>query len=393
MSELVLDVERLIWRGRALAREEAGRVVLLQPGVFPGERVRARVTASKKDHVRAEWVEILEPAPQRRSHPCPLSDRCGGCRFGHIPQREQLEQKRELFLSEMRRSLGRKWAWQAPERTAVYPSPAGWRYRWRGQVEVANGAPHLKALGSRELVRCPDCLLFSRPLARGMLRLSPELAPGRRTLAASPEDGFVRADGDTERLVLPLPEYGLQLLPRADSFFQANWRLNRELVRFVEGRTAGLARVADLYAGAGNFALPCATSAGSVLALEGEQGAAEGAALAARNFGLDNLRVSGLDLASRESAGMIGDFAPQALVLDPPRSGGGKRLRVLRDLPGLQRLIWVSCDVVNTCRDLIPFLEAGWRIRETALFDMFPQTWHMESVFVLEPENAGSTPD
>jgi 23S rRNA (uracil1939-C5)-methyltransferase len=226
-----------------------------------------------------------------------------------------------------------------------------------------------------------------------MLRLSPELAPGRRTLAASPEDGFVRADGDTERLVLPLPEYGLQLLPRADSFFQANWRLNRELVRFVEGRTAGLARVADLYAGAGNFALPCATSAGSVLALEGEQGAAEGAALAARNFGLDNLRVSGLDLASRESAGMIGDFAPQALVLDPPRSGGGKRLRVLRDLPGLQRLIWVSCDVVNTCRDLIPFLEAGWRIRETALFDMFPQTWHMESVFVLEPENAGSTPD
>jgi 23S rRNA (uracil1939-C5)-methyltransferase len=393
MSELILDVERLIWRGRALAREDTGRVVLLQPGVFPGERVRARVTASKKDHVQAEWTEILEPSPKRRPHPCPLSDRCGGCRFGHLPQGEQLELKHGLFLSEMRRSLGKKWGEQAPDQTAVYPSPAGWRYRWRGQVEIAAGAPHLKALGSRELVACPDCLLFSRPLAEGMRRISPDLDDGRRTLAASPEDGVVRGDGDSERLILPLQEYGLQLWPRADSFFQANWRLNQDLVRFVERRTAGFARVADLYAGAGNFALPCATSAGRVLALEGEQDAAEGAMRAAEALGLDNVRVRGLDLAARESASVLRGFGPEALVLDPPRSGGGKRLRGLRDLPGLERLIWVSCDVVNTCRDLIPFLEAGWRIRETALFDMFPQTWHMESVFVLEPEDSGSGSD
>ncbi|MEF8943409.1 MAG: hypothetical protein V5B78_11540 [Desulfohalobiaceae bacterium] len=393
MSELILDVERLIWRGRALAREDSGRVVLLQPGVFPGERVRARVTASKKDHVQAEWMEILESSPKRRPHPCPLSDRCGGCRFGHIPQGGQLELKHGLFLSEMRRSLGRKWAGQAPERTAVHPSPAGWRYRWRGQVEVAAGAPHLKALGSRALVSCPDCLLFSRPLAEGVRRMSPDLNDGRRTLAASPEDGVVRADGDSERVILPLPEYGLHLLPRGDSFFQANWRLNQDLVRFVENRTAGFARVADLYAGAGNFALPCATSAGRVLALEGEQNAAEGAMRAAKTLGLDNVRIRGLDLAARESATELRDFGPEALVLDPPRAGGGKRLRSLRDMPGLERLIWVSCDVVNTCRDLIPFLEAGWRIRETALFDMFPQTWHMESVFVLEPEDSGSGPD
>jgi 23S rRNA (uracil1939-C5)-methyltransferase len=393
VSELELTVERLIWRGRALARLESGRVVLLQPGIFPGERVRARVTANKKDHVRAEWVEILEPSPTRRPHPCPLSDRCGGCRFGHIPQREQLVQKRGLFLSEMRRSLGRKWAELAPEGTEVYPSPAGWRYRWRGQVEVAHSAPHVKALGSRELIACPDCLLFSRTLAEGVRRLSGELAPGRRTLAASPESGEVRADGDQTRLALPLPDYGLRLLPSADSFFQANWRLNQDLVRFVEQRTAGLDRVADLYAGAGNFALPCATSAGRVLALEQERGAAEGAALAAEVHGLDNVRVRRPDLAAQDPAKALGDFGPDALILDPPRAGGGKRLQSLRALEGLQRLIWVSCDVVNTCRDLIPFLESGWRIRDTALFDMFPQTWHMEAVFVLEPAEPSRGPD
>jgi len=393
VSELELTVERLIWRGRALARLDTGRVVLLQPGVFPGERVRARITANKKDHVRAEWEEILEPSPTRRPHPCSLNDRCGGCRFGHIPQREQLELKRGLFVSEMRRSLGRKWAWAAPEGTACYPSPAGWRYRWRGQVEVDNGAPHLKALGSRELISCPECLLFARPLAQGMRRVCRELAPGRRTLAASPESGETRADGDRTRLILPLPEYGLRLMPLPGSFFQANWRLNRELVRFVESRTAGWDRVADLYAGSGNFALPCATSAGRVLALEQDPGAAEGAALAARSHGLDNLLVRRLDLAKQDPAEALGDFGPRALVLDPPRAGGGRRLRTLRDLPGLERLVWVSCDVVNTCRDLIPFLESGWRIRETALFDMFPQTWHMEAVFVLEPGESSRGPD
>ena len=385
MDELILDVERLIWRGRALARLDTGRVVLLQPGVFPGERVRARVTANKKDHVRAEWVEILEPSSRRRPHPCPLSDRCGGCRFGHLPQRDQLEHKRLLFLSEMRRSLGRKWAHLASEDVELFPSPGGWRYRWRGQVEIANGEPHLKALGSGELIPCPDCLLFARPLTEGIRRMSPELVPGRRTLAASPETGEVLADGDEGRLPLPLPEYGLQLFPQPDSFFQANWRLNQELVRFVEARTAGLTRVADLYAGAGNFALPCATSVDRVLALEQDAGAAEGVALAAKAHGLDNVRVQRMDL-TRDPAQVLGDFGPRGLILDPPRSGGGRRLRSLRSLPGVQRLVWVSCDVVNTCRDLIPFLESGWRIRETALFDMFPQTWHMEAVFVLEPE-------
>jgi 23S rRNA (uracil1939-C5)-methyltransferase len=389
MDELVLDVERLIWRGRALARLDSGRVVLLQPGVFPGERVLARVTANKKDHVRAEWVEILEPSPGRRPHPCPLSDRCGGCRFGHLPQGEQLELKRGLFLSEMRRSLGRKWAEQAPDQTEVHPSPAGWRYRWRGQVEVAHGTPHLKALGSNELVPCPDCLLFSRPLVEGMRRLSGDLAPGRRTLAASPEDGSVGADGNHTPILLPLPEYDLQLMPLPGSFFQANWRLNQDLVRFVEKRTAGWNRVADLYAGAGNFALPCATSAGKVLALEQEPEAAEGAVQAAEARGLDNVRVRRMDLAAQDPADALADFEPEVLILDPPRAGGGKRLRSLLALEGLQRLIWVSCDVVNTCRDLLPFLESGWRIRETALFDMFPQTWHMEAVFLLEPEQSG----
>lgn len=386
MQDLILEVERLIWKGRALAREKSGRVVLLQPGVFPGERVRARVVKEKRDHLQAEWQEIIRPSSQRRPHPCSRSDLCGGCRFGALPQREQLRLKREMLLSEVRRSLGSKWADYAPQEVFTHPSPAGWRYRWRGQVEVRQGSPHLKALGSRELVPSPDCLLFSRVLSEGVKRLSHGLQPGRWTMAASPWDGAVRVEGSSNWLRLPLKEYGLLLRVPAGSFFQANWSLNRDLVGFVQSRLAEWERVADFFAGAGNFALPLAAKGARVVALESDPQAALGARIAAEKANLDNLRIQCRDLRRKDPLRLMSGFRPQALLLDPPRTGAGKRLANLARMDSLQRLIWISCDVVNTSRDLLPFLEAGWRIRETALFDMFPQTWHLEAVFVLDRE-------
>lgn len=377
-------MERLIWRGRGLARLDNGQVVLLEPGVFPGERIKAKVTKAAKDYIRAQCTEILEPSNTRRGHPCSLSHQCGGCRFGVLPYLEQLNHKHRILISEMRRSLGKKWAGHAPWEAAIHPSPARWRYRWRGQVQVREGAAHFQALGSRDLVPFRDCLLFSRPLSRGIQKLLPSLEPGRWTVAASPMDGTARTRGSQDWIPLPLKDYGVTLKIPPASFFQANWDLNRELVGFVQTRVADLKRVADIYAGGGNFALPCAAAGNQVLALEGDPEAVKGARMAARDANLENICIQEMQLGRENPARTLEDFAPQGLILDPPRAGGGKRLHGLGSLPDLKRLVWISCDVVNTCRDLIPFLEGGWRIRETALFDMFPQTWHMEAVLILE---------
>jgi 23S rRNA (uracil1939-C5)-methyltransferase len=80
----------------------------------------------------------------------------------------------------------------------------------------------------------------------------------------------------------------------------------------------------------------------------------------------------------------VQDFAPRAAILDPPRTGAKGIGRTLSAMPSLERLVWVSCDAVNTIRDAKPLLEAGWTVSALTLFDMFPGTWHMEVLMVLD---------
>jgi 23S rRNA (uracil1939-C5)-methyltransferase len=388
MTDSILNVERLIWRGKGLARHSDGRVILLEPGVLPGETIRARVTKEKKDYLQAACEEIREPHPRRRPHPCRLADLCGGCRFGAAPVRLQLDLKLGILRSEMKRFL----ASLAPDRVLdavrVFPSRSGWRYRWRGQVHVAAGRPHLMQPGGGGRLLAEDCLLLARPLAAKLPELSARLADGRRIIAASPADGGVFAEGDRGPLRLPFPEWGLTLEIPPDLFFQANWRLNRELVGFVQDRVGSWGRIADLFAGAGNFALPLAASGRRVLAVEADGAATAAARANADRYGLD-VTVMRENLFKKDPAGAVQRFRPGAAVVDPPRVGGGRNMRALDRVGSLERLVWVSCDIVNTCRDVRPFLERGWRLSEVALFDMFPQTWHMETVLVLDRPGAG----
>ena len=101
-------------------------------------------------------------------------------------------------------------------------------------------------------------------------------------------------------------------------------------------------------------------------------------------MGLSHCSFGAENLEQKPFQHLVQDFQPQAAIIDPPRTGGGRRLAEALDLPGLQRLIWVSCDVVNTCRDVVPFLDKGWEIGQILLLDLFPQTWHVETLFILD---------
>lgn len=385
MPEQSLTVEKLIWRGRGLARLNSGKVVLIDPGVYPGERVKFKVRQEKKDYIQATWTEILEPLPERRKHPCPSSTLCGGCLFGTLPNRIQLTFKQDLLLAECSRALPGFSDWINTKPLQVFPSPKAWRYRWRGQLHYQQGRPHFMSLGSRDLVFCPDCLLFARPLARKMQSTSQGLVDGRHILSASPSNEQAAFGFENERLDLPLPHFGIKLSVMPKVFFQANWLLNQTMVDYVCDLLSRFEGVADCYAGAGNFALPLSTRVQRVLALESDPDAVDCCRLSAEQAGLDNVMVQRADLAECSVGRVLSAFAPQGLVLDPPRTGGGKKgLLQLNRLQSLKRMVWVSCDLVNTCRDLQPFLAQGWQIQSLALFDMFPQTWHLEAVFVLD---------
>jgi 23S rRNA (uracil1939-C5)-methyltransferase len=383
MTELTLRVEKLVWRGRGLGREESGRVVLLDPGVLPGEQVLAGVYKEQRDMVHAAPLEILDPSPKRRAHPCERAAQCGGCLFGMVSNKDQIEIKLEILRESLERSLPEPFRHTLPH-IGLLTDKRAWRYRYRTQVHVRGGRPHFMSLGGKELVPLPDCLLLARPLAESMERLCAGLPDGRFTLAASPEDGTAATERDSALLLFALPAYGLHLRLPPSAFFQAHWRLNRKLVDLAVERLQGHQRIADLFSGAGNFALPLARGGAEVLAVEEDARSVAHGRRAAEKAGLSSVRFQSGDLRTPAPWRAVHRFAPTAVIADPPRSGSGPISRHLHEIPGLDTILWVSCDVVNTCRDIVPLLRAGWRIDSLDMADMFPQTWHMEVVFGLK---------
>jgi 23S rRNA (uracil1939-C5)-methyltransferase len=380
---LTLRIEKLVWRGRGLAREESGRVVLVEPPVLPGELVLVRPIKQTRDVVQAEAIQIVEPSPWRRANPCGRAAQCGGCLFGVVPNRRQLELKTDILRETLGRSLPRHLRQDLPEIRLLALQQA-WRYRYRTQVHVLGGKPHFMGLGGNCPVHLTDCLLLARPLARSLERLAAGLPDGRFTLAASPADGTAASERDDTLLDFPIPRHHIVLRLPASVFFQANWSLNLELIDLVTGLLPHERRVVDLFSGAGNFALPLASGGRDVLAVETHAAAVQCGIDAADEAGIESVRFRSADLRSDAPWAEISRHDPQAVVADPPRSGSGPMARRLMSIPGLQTILWISCDVVNTCRDIAPLLQDGWRIESLHLADMFPQTWHMEVVFVLK---------
>jgi 23S rRNA (uracil1939-C5)-methyltransferase len=101
-------------------------------------------------------------------------------------------------------------------------------------------------------------------------------------------------------------------------------------------------------------------------------------------LGLDKVRFQQANLSKDSSWSMVRDFAPQSIILDPPRTGARGIGHHVTAIDSAQRLVWVSCDVINTLRDMQPLLAQGWEIGSMILLDMFPGTWHMEIVLVLD---------
>jgi len=380
-EELTLRAEKLIWRGRSLARLSSGQVVIVDPGAFPGEVFRALVTKHKKDYLQARLLHIVEPHPSRRPHPCPHSSICGGCPFGVLPSRVQLELKQDVLQAELARGLAA--GLRLPQCTAIQ-SPKGWRYRWRGQIHVLGGRPHFKAPRSSREIPLEDCFLLARPLGRSLPSLSRNLPDGRHTVAASPLDDIAVSSGSGSMLQLPLNGLDKAWQIPAGTFFQANWSMNQELVRAVTALLQPYGAVADLFAGGGNFALPLARQGHEVLAVEAESSAVTASKDNARRMGLDSLQAVQADLTRTPVGELLARFGPEAAIVDPPRAGGGRHIAGLADMDSLSRIVWISCDVVNSARDLKPFLEKGWEVTLLRLFDMFPQTWHLEVVMVLD---------
>jgi 23S rRNA (uracil1939-C5)-methyltransferase len=369
-----LTIEKLVYGGEGLARLE-GRVVLV-PFVLPGETVRVEIDRAKNDLWRGRLIEVIEPSPVRVTPGCPYFQRCGGCQYQHIDYAAQLEQKREILREALHRVGKIEFA---GEIGTIAGEP--WQYRNRVQLHLQEGRVGYFGQHSRDLVEIDHCPIASPKLNETIGKIHApqtttalELFTNETELQVNVVDRVSRSALETLASlgVTTSIEYaGFQV--SRNSFFQVNRFLIDRLVECAIAHTRGEWAV-DLYAGVGLFARRLAERFAKVTAVE--SGGSSFRDLE-HNFAGGALKSSAEDYLAAL------DEKPDFILADPPRAGLGKQ--VVRELARIHapRLTIVSCDPATLARDLRALTSDGYRIEKITLVDLFPQTFHLETVVEL----------
>jgi 23S rRNA (uracil1939-C5)-methyltransferase len=426
-----LTIEKLVYGGDGLARAEPDpsgrRQTVFIPFVLEGEQVEATIAERRRDFLRARLQQVCEPAAQRVEPACPYFYECGGCHYQHASYEEQLAIKQKILRESLSRAGGIDWQDQITVHAA---EPWHYRNRTRLQVLAGDGSFSLAyfRLGTRELLPIEQCPISSPLINRAISALN---AMGR---AGSVLDGVreieIFADAGDTRLMLEIyfsvqpvkrtaqrfyeearssvPEIssvatftlmpgrstGIELRPdeiagepalaykigefeyrvSPGAFFQVNRHLVEKLIALVVPQNGGHSAL-DLFAGVGLFSLPLARRFAQVIAVEGS-------------------RASSRDLANNVPANVSPVHAnvekflktvktTDCVVADPPRVGLGPRICGELVRIAAPRLTYVSCDPATLARDLKILVASGYRMEQLHLVDMFPQTFHVESVAEL----------
>ena len=383
-EQLQLTVEKLVYGGHGLSRDN-GRVVLT-PLVLPGEQI----VAEPVDKLHARLISVEQPAAERVPAPCPYFSICGGCHYQHMPYEYQVTQKVAIVREVMQR-VGK---FEAPAEIRVLSSEP-WGYRNRTQLQVRDGQIGYLRLGSHDLCPVEQCPISSPKLNEAIGALT-TLVRDRRwpsfirrielfTNETDVQFNVIETDQPVAKHFFEwvserLPGYAggalkygsFRVSPR--SFFQ----VNRYLVdALAESALAGVSgeTALDLYAGVGLFSLQMASQFGSVTAVE-----SGGSAVSDLKVNVPAVRAVRAS-ADEYLAGM--ESAPDFVLADPPREGLGKL--AVRELVRLRprELRIVACDPATLARDLRPLLDAGYVLEKLTVADLFPQTFHIETIAAL----------
>ena len=388
-------MEKLVYGGDGLARLD-GRIVFA-PFVLPGERIRARAEQEKPGLVRARMLEVIEAAPDRVTAPCPVFARCGGCHYQHAPYEFQVSAKRAILVEELRR-LGKI---EAPLEIRTFAAePFG--YRNRVQLAVEETRIGYREARSHKLWAVTECPVSSPKINHAIAALNRMARDNRwpkfmHALEIFTDEQQVQINvletdrpvarrffdwcaAEIEGVVEGALDYQGRFRVSSNSFFQVNRLLLDQLVEAALGDVSG-DTAADLYAGVGLLSLPMARRFRAVTAVESGAGAVRDLQFNAERSGLSNLRA--LQQTAEEHLAAL-TRPPDLVVVDPPRAGLGKA--VVKRLAELKprQLVIVACDPATLARDLAGLMASGYTIERMALVDLFPQTYHLETVVGLK---------
>ncbi|MFP5236134.1 MAG: 23S rRNA (uracil(1939)-C(5))-methyltransferase RlmD [Acidobacteriota bacterium] len=423
VAQQVVEIEKPIYGGNFLARQD-GKAIFV-PFVLPGEQAKIQLVEekAKRGYALAELAEILSTSGERIRPRCPHFGPCGGCNYQHTGYANQLRMKEAILRETFERA-----GVPIPQEIDIL-SAEPWEYRNRIRIAFdADGNPGYRARRSSAIIPIRECPIAAPVLinaafaARDALaRVPANLRPHELLLFCNAEESAMLATfftGESTQLRFDpvasalheripqlqgaelasggrpgrpprtLARWGAPSLTyhaggfdyRVDhgAFFQVNrWLIDSFVQRVTTGHSGKLAW--DLFAGVGLFARQLTKHFEGVIAVESAP--ASTAALAANLAGTCGQPVAMNTLAFlRQDAG---GARPDLIVVDPPRTGLGAEITTLLNQVAAPNLVYVSCDPATLARDLRLLLDGGYRIQAAALADLFPQTFHLETLIKL----------
>jgi 23S rRNA (uracil1939-C5)-methyltransferase len=415
----LVQIEKPIYGGASLAHVD-GKAVFV-PLALPGEQARVRVAEEKRGYATAEVEEIVAAAPERVVPKCKHFGTCGGCQYQHAEYKTQIAMKQAILRETLERGGVR-----APEEISVLAGEP-WAYRNRIRVALdAEGRAGYRGRRSHAVVAIEECPIAAPLLAHAALsaaelfrKMAVPSRPSELSLFCNAaEDSMIASVFTNGAARVPLTDYfdaisseipalrGVELVEvlhgqartvrragaesiayraagfgyRMDhgAFFQVNRWLVDELVACVtNGLSGGLAW--DLFAGVGLFARKLAERFERVVAVESAP-----AAMAALNENLSGTNATAVHAATLDFLrGSAKGGRPDWIVVDPPRTGLGPETTELLGQIAAPGLLYVSCDPATLARDLRVLLGSGYAMERMTLADLFPQTFHLETVVRL----------
>jgi len=401
----------LTYGGDAMGRLEDGRAVFIPFGL-PRERVSVRLTDEKKNFARGEIVEILEASPDRISAKCKHFGECGGCHYQNLAYEKQLTAKTEILIDQLKR-IGKL---ENPPVKPMVASPDPWNYRNHIQFSLnADGKLGFVGTGTgasliSTVIPITECHLPESSINDfwGQLEFEPETNIERVSLRSGREDDLmlilesespeppeleieagisIAHIYDEHTVVIAGNDHiSARVLDRdfkvsAASFFQVNTVMAEKMVAHLLAclPVSMSTTLLDVYCGVGLFSAFFAPKCGRVIGIESSESACEDFAVNLDEF--DNVEL--YEGFAEEIIPHL-EVKPGIVLVDPPRAGLDKQVidGILNLNP--QMIAYVSCDPSTLARDAARLISGGYTLKEVTPFDLFPQTYHIESISIFE---------
>lgn len=406
MTTETVILDSYAYGGECFGRLADNRAVFV-PYVIPGELACIHLVEQKKGFARGALIDVLEPSPDRIEPRCPHFTFCGGCHYQHIPYKVQLDAKTEIIRDQLRR-IGKI---DDPPLRPIVPSPVPWNYRNHVQFHLTPGGDlGFQAPRSHEVIPIKECHLLEDTLAEVWPLVDLEPIPGLNRI------GFRVGAGESVALILessdPLPveltvdlplsvihsspegsmvlagdDYFLiEVIDRifkvsAGSFFQVNTRMAELMVVYIlENLTIPPeATLLDAYCGVGLFSAFLAPHVNRLIAIEASPRACE-------DFVTNLDEFTNVELYEAPVGDVLSllETKIDIALVDPPRAG--LDLLAMDGLLSLRPevILYISCDPATLSRDARRLTHGSYRLAQITPFDLFPQTYHIESISFWE---------